>query len=198
MSAIRSALVILAASAVAFGCGRSPTAPPQLSTPNQPRFSSAIQPTTGIGLLACSNLPDEAVTQVIGPDGGSLRVGPHTLVIPAGALDRTVTITAEIDGGLEPKSLLVKLPTKGNPKKDFVAVNAVRFKPKLKFETPAFLTMSYANCDVASLGSVAPTVVYTNPVLNVILEREASIASDLGLRTVTVRIGHFSNYAVAW
>jgi hypothetical protein len=194
---IRPWVVIIAAVAVAFGCGRSPTAPAQLSAPNQPRFASAIQPTTGIGLLACSNLPSAAVTRVIGPDGGSLRVGPHTLVIPAGALDRTVTITAEIDGGLG-QSLLVKLPTKGNPKKDFVAVNAVRFKPKLKFETPAYLTMSYANCDVAGLGSVGPGVVYTNPVLNVILERVASIASDPGLRTVTVRIGHFSNYAVAW
>jgi len=194
---IRPLVVIIAAVAVAFGCGRSPTAPAQLSAPNQPRFASAIHPTTGIGLLACSNLPSAAVARVIGPDGGSLRVGPHTLVIPAGALDRTVTITAEIDGGLG-QSLLVKLPTKENPKKDFVAVNAVRFKPKLKFETPAYLTMSYANCDVAGLGSVAPGVVYTNAVLNVILERVASIASDPGLRTVTVRIGHFSNYAVAW
>ena len=152
VTAVGRCVIALAVLTVGSACDRSPTAPPQLSAPNQPLFSSVSQPTTETGLLACSDLPYAAVTQVIGPAGGTINVGPHTLVIPAGALERTVTIRAVIDTGLGRQTRLVKPPKAGNPKKDFVGVNAVRFKPKLKFQTPAYLTMSYANCAVADLG----------------------------------------------
>src|SRR2546426_4612455 len=136
MNAMRPLVVILAALAVALGCERSPTAPPLLLAPNQPLFNSVSQPTAETGLLACSDLPYDAVTVVIGPGGGSISVGPHTLVIPAGALERPVAIRAVIDTGLGQETLLVKHPKGQKPKKDFVGVNAVRFKPKLKFHTP--------------------------------------------------------------
>ena len=77
-------------------------------------------------------------------------------------------------------------------------VNAVRFKPKLKFQTPAYLVMSYANCSAANTASSFPRqIVYTNAALNMILENQASDDYP-DARMVTARIDHFSNYAVAW
>ena len=70
-------------------------------------------------LLSCSTQPLVRTTQVVGPEGGVILVGTHRLVIPAGALKASVTITAE------------QVPGR---------VNSVRFLPEgLKFERPAAL-----------------------------------------------------------
>ena len=80
-------------------------------------------------LLSCSTQPLVRTTQVVGPEGGVILVGTHRLVIPAGALEESVTITAE------------QVPGR---------VNSVRFLPEgLKFERPAALSLSYANCSPA-------------------------------------------------
>src|SRR3989442_9430929 len=39
------------------------------------------------GLVYCSPLPYDSVTQTFGPLGGSLQVGPHTFTVPAGGRD---------------------------------------------------------------------------------------------------------------
>ncbi|HEX4561976.1 MAG TPA: hypothetical protein VH113_09120, partial [Gemmatimonadales bacterium] len=80
----------------------------------------------GLGLLRCSPLPPATSTATIGPLGGTLKVGPHTLVVPAGALADNVTITGALASG---------------------SYNAVTFQPEgLQFARSASLTMSYANC----------------------------------------------------
>src|SRR5438874_11125729 len=53
----------------------------------------------GSGLLACTPLPYAVTQQTVGPDGGTLLVGPHKLTIPAGALSTPVLITAEAPVG---------------------------------------------------------------------------------------------------
>lgn len=127
------------------------------------------------GLLQCTPLPYDSTSQTIGPDGGTVQAGPHTLVVPAGALAEPTTITAVVTPG---------------------PVNAVRFGPGgLQFDQPAALTLSYANCDV--LGSVLPKrIAYTSDVLE-ILDYLPSV-DDLLAQRVTGELHHFSDYAVAW
>jgi len=126
-------------------------------------------------LLTCQPLPYDSASQVIGPEGGAISVGPHTLTIPAGALTAPTTITAVV-----------------NPD----SVNAVRFSPQgLVFQQPAQLVMSYANCGL--LGSFIPKrIAYTTDDFQ-ILELIPSLDNFLN-RTVTGRLSHFSQYAIAW
>ena len=129
----------------------------------------------GLGLLKCSPLPVDSSSQTIGPWGGVLTVGPHTLVVPPGALSRNVTITAVLSAD---------------------TVNAITFKPEgLRFQRPAYLTMSYANCNL--LGRLLPKrVAYTNDAYQ-ILEYLLSL-DNLFSKKVTGQVHHFSHYAVAW
>jgi len=128
-----------------------------------------------IGLLSCTPLPADSASQTIGAEGGVLQVGPHTLSIPAGALDTAVTLTA-----VAPSA----------------TVNSVQFGPQgLTFQQPATLTMSYANCRGLALGW-SKRIAYTTDVLE-ILEYLSSV-DDKGDQAVSAPIDHFSTYAVAW
>src|SRR6266550_1843318 len=100
---------------------RPPTSVPAAPAPDASLIGGLLGAT---GLLKCSDLPYTSATETIGPDGGSLSAGPHTLVIPPGALSAPTTITMTAPRGL--------------------GVNAVKFAPEgLRFATPATLTMSY-------------------------------------------------------
>jgi len=132
-------------------------------------------PPPAVELVQCTALPYDSVTQTIGPEGGTLAVGEHTLWIPAGALDTAVTITA-----VAPSDTL----------------RHVRFQPEgLTFQRSAWLTLSYQGCNL--LGSLAPKrIAYTTDVFD-ILEYLLSF-DNLWSRTVTGRVQHFSEYALAW
>jgi hypothetical protein len=124
-------------------------------------------------LLGCSTQPYVSVTKVVGTAGGTIVVGTHQLVIPAGALTKSYTIRAE------------QVQNR---------VNSVRFSPEgLRFAKPAKLTMSYGNCSPLL---VLKRVVYTDELLR-ILELIPSL-DNLRTKTVTGDIRHFSRYAVAW
>jgi hypothetical protein len=124
-------------------------------------------------LLSCTTQPQVRRTQVVGAKGGTILIGTHRLVIPAGALKQDVTITAE------------QVPGR---------VNSVRFLPEgLKFDRPATLSLSYANCSRLLL---LKRVVYVDELLR-ILELLPSL-DNRDDRTVTGSIRHFSRYAVAW
>lgn len=127
------------------------------------------------GLLWCAPLPYDSVTRTIGPEGGTFQVGQHALWVPPGALDTAVTITA-----VAPSD----------------TVNRVSLQPEgLSFARPAYLTMSYANCNL--LGSTLPKrIVYTTDALT-ILYYLLSVDHPPSL-TTTGRLEHFSTYAVAW
>jgi hypothetical protein len=128
-----------------------------------------------LGLLRCEPLPEARSTRTIGRNGGVIVVGPHSLWIPPGALDRDVTISAYA------------------PSDD---VNAIQFSPSgLEFERSAWLTMSYANCNL--LGRLLPKrIAYTNSLLE-ILYYILSI-DNIWTRQVTGKVDHFSKYAVSW
>ena len=124
-------------------------------------------------LLTCSPQQYAVTTKTIGPDGGVISVGPHSLVVPRNALPKNVTITAEQIRG---------------------STNSVRFSPEgLRFEQPAALTMNYENCGFVLLRK---KIVFTSEKLKVL---EVLRSLDLfRSKAVTAPIDHFSRYAVAY
>lgn len=125
------------------------------------------------GLLTCEEQQYAVTAQTVGPEGGVVRVGKHTLVIPRGALSQNIRIQAEQLRG----------PT-----------NSVRFSPEgLKFQRQAVLTLNYQNCQNVDLPKA---VVYTTDGLEVLeILRSLDI---LRLRIISAPIDHFSRYAVAY
>lgn len=168
---------IVAVTMVVVSCGRD--APTAARTSDAVRASGVDGSANLLGgllgtLLSCRPMPEAQASAWIGPAGGTLRVGPHTLRVPAGALGQRVLIT-----GIAPSD----------------SVNLVQFYPEgLHFASPASLTMSYANCSL--LVQLLPQIVYTDDGLN-ILEYIPSLANLLS-RTVTGSVQHFSGYAVAY
>ena len=157
--------VMVACSAADDSAGPTP--------PSELQVGGALLSLGDLHLLACSAQPYAVRTQTVGSAGGTIVVGTHRLVIPAGALASPVQIKAEQLTG---------------------KVNSVRFSPEgLKFAKSATLSLSYGNCSPLLL---LKRVVYTNELLG-ILELLPSI-DDLRSRTVSAPIRHFSRYAVAW
>jgi hypothetical protein len=155
--------------------GPSEPAAPEMAGADQDALllGDLLKSLTDLRLLSCSTQPYVSVTKVVGTAGGTIVVGTHKLVIPAGALTKSYTIRAE---------------------QVQARVNSVRFSPEgLKFAKPAKLTLSYGNCSPLLL---LKRVVYTDELLR-ILELIPSI-DNLTSKTVTGDIRHFSRYAVAW
>ncbi len=170
----RLLLTLLAgATAVFLGCQENP---PLGIGPRGPApeasLGSMLQET---GLFTCSPVPDDSVTQTIGPEGGTIVVGLHSLSVPEGALDTAVTITA-----VAPSD----------------TVNRVQFQPEgLVFQQPASLTMSYANCNL--LWSTLPKrIAYVDDALDILYY--LLTVDDPLTQTVTGQLEHFSEYAIAW
>lgn len=168
MKAVRPFVIALTALAVGFACERSPVEPPEPLGPNLRPSSTQIEP------LPCSDLPYDSVTQAIGPSGGHISIGPHTLRIPKGALGKsTVSITAVLPTG--------------------TGTNLVRFEPDgLGFRTSVYLRMSYANCQQAQRSKLVAFMDNGK-----IVEKRPSV-DDPASQGVTGELSHFSNYAVAW
>lgn len=128
-------------------------------------------------LLACTPQPYAADTLVVGTAGGTLHIGPHQLVIPAGALDHDVKIIGDAPVG---------------------TVVSVRFQPEgLKFDSrhPASLTLDYRACGLVQ-NLLPKRIAYTSDQLD-ILSYLLSVDNLLTWR-VTGQVKHFSRYAVAW
>jgi hypothetical protein len=165
------AAVIVGLSA-SCGTDQSSTTAPK-PAPSASLLSSTLNTVTG--LLQCTPLPYASNSAVIGPDGGTLQIGVHSLTIPPGALSQSVLITGTA-------------PTDN--------VNSVQLYPEgLQFVHPASLTMSYANCN--TLGLLLPKrIAYTTDLLQILSYLISS--DDLQHRQVTGQLNHFSRYAVAW
>lgn len=167
--------VVLAASLAS--CADAPSAP---TPPNHSLLGGVVGTVTGTldgvvtSLVSCRVAEPSRGSQRIGPAGGTVRVGPHALYVPAGALDREVTIS-----GHAPAGDIVK----------------VEFQPEgLRFARATTLTMSYRACGL--LGSLSYAIVYLDHDDRTILEILPSVP-NLFSRTVAGRLEHFSNYAIA-
>lgn len=129
-------------------------------------------------LLTCRPQPSASATQTFGPDGGTLVIGPHRLVIPAGALSSTTTIT-----GTAPTDNVV----------------SVTFQPEgLKFNPDHLptLTLDYSSCGL--VWNILPKhIVYTDDALN-ILEVLSGSLDNLLRDEVSAPIKHFSRYVISY
>lgn len=126
-------------------------------------------------LLACAPQEYTAAAALIGPEGGTIKIGPHELRVPAGALDHDVVISA-----VAPVSTLLE----------------VQLQPEgLHFATPARLKLNYSQC-VEPPSWVRLFMVYLSDdgrILEITSSRDRK-----GLKTVVGYLEHFSRYAVAW
>jgi hypothetical protein len=113
-----------------------------------------------------------ADSKIIGPEGGTLNIGHHRLVIPKGALTEPTVITGEA-----PVSLLIE----------------VQLSPHgLQFEKPAELELDYGHCFLPA--DYEYRVAYINNGDHIL---EWPVSVDKG-GEVEAWIWHFSKYAVAW
>jgi hypothetical protein len=127
-----------------------------------------------VDLLRCKPQPYDGEAAIIGPDGGTLHIGEHQLVIPKGALTQEELIVAEAA-----TSSLVD----------------VDFYPEgLQFAKSAKLTLSYKECMVPL--DLELRLAYVGWGLRIL---ELPPSEDLkGSSEVTGDIDHFSRYAVAY
>jgi hypothetical protein len=127
-----------------------------------------------VDLLRCKPRPYEGEAAIIGPDGGTLHIGPHELIIPRGALSQEELIVADA-----PTSPLVD----------------VDFYPEgLRFAKSAKLTLSYKECLVpVGLDLRLAYVGWGLRILELPPSEDLKDASE-----VTGDIDHFSRYAVAY
>ena len=179
MKAVHLLAVLLVVCLFAPSCGEppsspiAPAAPAEMPAPEASLIGDLLRPT---GLLKCSELPYDSETRTIGEAGGSISAGPHILVIPSGALGgpTQITMTASTSRG----------------------VNEVHFEPEgLTFDRSAALTMSYANCSL--LGKLLPKrIAYTDERLNILYYLLS--LDNIFAKRVTGKLGHFSDYVVAW
>ena len=103
-----------------------------------------------------------------------LAVGKSRLIVPAGALDDTVTITATRLGD---------------------GTSTIRFEPEgLRFRKRVRLVLSGANCALPREGTAS--IVYLGPDGSILETLPGDFNPDR--KTVAAAIEHFSGYAIAF
>lgn len=126
-------------------------------------------------LLACRVDESASTTQVVGPEGGTIVVGRHSLHIPSGALQEQVEITATAPAG------------------DRVELQLLPHG--LRFERRTVLRMSYAEC--GAVRGLLLRIAYVDDDRRTILEVLPSVVNLLR-REVYGTTDHFSSYMLAY
>lgn len=136
--------------------------------------SNLLSPQSGPLFVCAADSVAATDTATIGVLGGVINFGPHSLLVPPGALlkQTTITATAPADGHL----------------------TAVLQPEGLQFLVPATLTLGYGQCNPQPSNTLS--IVYLNGPLGAILQWLPSIL-HLDSHTVSAIIGHFSVYAGA-
>ena len=120
-------------------------------------------------LLGCASREAQYGSATVGPQGGELDVGPHRVIIPAGAL-------------LVPTQIWGTVPSD--------TTVTIRLEPHgLQFRKPAGLILDASAC------SQVPNVIYIDELGNVAEHIQAVYSA--WWHTVAAPIDHFSNYAIA-
>ena len=157
-------------------CGGESAQKDVLTSPHPTTASrDALSPKTRslAGGTTCATHLTSVSSGVFGPQGGTLTFGTSRLIIPAGALRDTVTISATIPNG---------------------DANRVEFAPHgLVFAKAAGLQLDTSGC---SIDDQAPNVVYLSETGEVLETIEA--VYDPHWRTIAATIWHFSGYAIAF
>lgn len=132
-------------------------------------------------VLRCEPQQIKAVTKKIGSKGGTLDVGPHRLVIPAGALPGDVEITGDAPTG---------------PEAD------LEFQPHgLQFQRPVEMTFDYGRCVVPTVpeADVELGVTYMGPVGAERRAIEKMPSTDKrDDHKISALTDHFSGFVITW
>ncbi len=124
--------------------------------------------------LLCPTDASYTASKRIGPWGGTLRVGPHTLTVPAGALSADTWITATAPKG---------------------SYAEVQFQPHgLRFKRDVTLTISYAQCGLLNFRN-PPVIVYADDKRTILEILESTL--NRRNETITGKTDHFSSYILA-
>jgi hypothetical protein len=148
--------------------------------------AAGLLPALAVAWLACSQTPTQvaATDDTIGPGGGTFTTvdGAVTIVVPAGALDQPVTITAT--RATAPSGLPV------------IAGTAWEFGPDgTQFAVPVEVTISYDPANVS--GDPANLRLVQILASAGELELATDVGRDAAANTVTGTIRHFSGWGVA-
>jgi hypothetical protein len=176
---VAGALVL--AALLAGACANETTGPASGFDPGSenPVFAnSARDPFGRPGFTHCTPQAPHTTSARVGPSGGTLKVGRHTLRIPAGALKRSVLITMSAPSD---------------------SLNYVVFGPEgLTFDPASLptLTMSYRNCFVTPGSDSNLEIVYTDDALTTVLDTTESVGPDTVNHRVGARLRHFSKYVL--
>ena len=162
----------------ATGPAESVPASVPASVPDAPQDDSqALSRHRSSNLVRCKLQKPETIARRIGPDGGTIEIGPYTLTIPPGALPRRVTIVARIRGG--------------------DSVSVVAFKPNwLVFEQFATLSMNYAKCDVDEDAESALRIAVVDDQYQIVDYLPST--TDTSSQSVIAPITQVRTYAVAY
>lgn len=124
--------------------------------------------------LVCPTNQSYSTTKTIGRWGGTIRVGPHTLTVPYGALSSDTRITATAPQG---------------------AYAEVEFQPHgLRFNRPVTLAISYEQCGLLKVAE-PPVIVYADEKRNILEVLKSTI--DYSRETIIGKTDHFSSYILA-
>jgi hypothetical protein len=166
----RWAILVVVALLIACSTGDVNSPSPQLNAQNRGGQYGVSAMTPG-RLVACEQRIAAADSALIGPSGGTLRVGNNELVVPPGALTQSVLLRGEVPA-------------------DTVA--SIRLFPEgLVFRRPAGLVLDAAGCD--NPGGAAK-VLYLDDAGNVLEEIDADYSPSW--KRVAAPISHFSRYAL--
>jgi hypothetical protein len=137
------------------------------------RYKKRVAHGERVEFLRCEPRPYAEVSKQIGPRGGTLRIGPHQLTIPPGALDAVVTIT-----GRAPTGPVVDL----------------QFEPHgLEFKKPVEMAFDYKGCIVPDDEVLG--VVYVSHGRRVLEEMPST--DNRPLSKISALTDHFSGYMVS-
>ena len=165
-------VIVIVSCAAIVACASDPTSP----TPSRmaSELRGGLPSAHAASARGCQTHVASTDSGVFGPQGGTLRFGTSMLIIPAGALRDTVTISATIPEGDSSR---------------------VEFRPQgLQFMKAAGLLLDTSGCSLGD--AVAPTVVYLSED-GAILETIPAVY-DPHWHTIAAPIHHFSGYAIAF
>jgi hypothetical protein len=177
---LRRSAALLALVAVTASCSSDSITGPAPQT--QPEVEAGLLDGLigGIGgtvnkLLTCQVAESRTTTQTIGPAGGTIFVGRHSLTIPYGALSQDVAITATAPAG---DHVELALAPHG-----------------LQFERNVTLRMSYADCGLVR--ALLLRIAYVDRESLRILDVLPSFP-DLWRQRIIGSTDHFSSYMLAY
>jgi hypothetical protein len=177
-SAALALLVALLAAACRLDLPSAPEGPDSIAQPVPASDGADDSKLGGLysspRLFACETPDFGSVTQQVGPTGGRIEIGPHALIIPRGALRRSVEITASAPAG---PHVRVTLRPHG-----------------LKFRSRVTLVLSYRHC--TSVGPRRPKIAHVDELQDSILDLLPSKHSSFK-KSVSTSLSHFSGYAIA-